>query len=128
MWITEKFKQIDNALLVMEAMTDDRISILQEEFNGGLPDEHTEKDYQTQIDHFKVCKKQAEEAKEALRIIEMYLPIEDIKKVVEYLYNDECRNAKEYQNENGNYNRHIFENIENVNNWIDFIEVKQVNI
>lgn len=49
-------------------------------------------------------------------------PFEEIKKIVAYLYEDESRHAEEMQREEGHYNGHIFASIEEVDNWINYVE------
>jgi len=50
------------------------------------------------------------------------IPLEDIKKIVAYLYEEEQKHAEEMQEEQGSYDGHIFASIEEVDNWVTYVE------
>jgi len=50
------------------------------------------------------------------------VPINDIQNIVNYLYEDESKDAQRQQDEKGDYEGHIFSSIEEVDNWINYIQ------
>ena len=66
----------------------------------------------------KILELQAEN--ERLRI--SGVPVSSIKKMVDYLYADEKKDAEILQEEQGDCKGHIFEHIEKVDNWLNYID------